>query len=257
MKLKMLVMGLALCGAVSMMKVCAEEAKEAAPQEQVAAAEEAAPEAGTEVTTLQQWVTYLKQGGTTMIFIGLLSMLGIGCAIERFCNLRRSRVVPDGFTAEVIGLWKKGRYDEVSDLCVASNSMLARVVETMLQHRDSKDYQEVKLFAEDKVGRELRLENRKSAMLSTAATLAPLLGLFGTVFGLLSAFQTVAQMGEMGNASVLANDIGKALITTVGGLVVSMPCRFIYVYSKDRLAEHAALPEGGVSDLVNQLFVRK
>ena len=139
MKLKMLVMGLALCGAVSVMKVCAEEAKEAAPQEQVAAAEEAAPEAGTEVTTLQQWVTYLKQGGTTMIFIGLLSMLGIGCAIERFCNLRRSRVVPDGFTAEVIGLWKKGRYDEVSDLCVASNSMLARVVETMLQHRDSKD----------------------------------------------------------------------------------------------------------------------
>lgn len=158
MKLKMLVMDLALCGAVSMMKVCAEEAKEAAPQEQVAAAEEAAPEAGKEVTTLQQWVTYLKQGGTTMIFIGLLSMLGIGCAIERFCNLRRSRVVPDGFSAEVIGLWKKGRYDEVSDLCVASNSMLARVVETMLQHRDSKDYQEVKLFAEDKVGRELRLD---------------------------------------------------------------------------------------------------
>ena len=257
MKLKMLVMGLALCGAVLVMKVCAEEAKEAAPQEQVAAAEEAAPEAGTEVTTLQQWVTYLKQGGTTMIFIGLLSMLGIGCAIERFCNLRRSRVVPDGFTAEVIGLWKKGRYDEVSDLCVASNSMLARVVETMLQHRDSKDYQEVKLFAEDKVGRELRLENRKSAMLSTAATLAPLLGLFGTVFGLLSAFQTVAQMGEMGNASVLANDIGKALITTVGGLVVSMPCLFIYGLIKNRLALYAVLMEEEVADLVNQLFVRK
>ena len=257
MKLKMLVMGLALCGAVSMMKVCAEEAKEAALQEQVAAAEEAAPEAGTEVTTLQQWVTYLKQGGTTMIFIGLLSMLGIGCAIERFCNLRRSRVVPDGFSAEVIGLWKKGRYDEVSDLCVASNSMLARVVETRLQHRDSKDYQEVKLFAEDKVGRELRLENRKSAMLSTAATLAPLLGLFGTVFGLLSAFQTVAQMGEMGNASVLANDIGKALITTVGGLVVSMPCLFIYCLIKNRLALYAVLMEEEVADLVNQLFVRK
>ena len=256
MKLKMLVMGLALCGAVSMMKVCAEEAKEAAPQEQVAAAEEAAPEAGTEVTTLQQWVTYLKQGGTTMIFIGLLSMLGIGCAIERFCNLRRSRVVPDGFTAEVIGLWKKGRYDEVSDLCVASNSMLARVVETMLQHRDSKDYQEVKLFAEDKVGRELRLENRKSAMLSTAATLAPLLGLFGTVFGLLSAFQTVAQMGEMGNASVLANDIGKALITTVGGLVVSMPCLFIFGLIKNKLNLYAVLLEEEISDLVNELFIK-
>lgn len=257
MKLKMLVMGLALCGAVSMMKVCAEEAKEAAPQEQVAAAEEAAPEAGTEVTTLQQWVTYLKQGGTTMIFIGLLSMLGIGCAIERFCNLRRSRVVPDGFTAEVIGLWKKGRYDEVSDLCVASNSMLARVVETMLQHRDSKDYQEVKLFAEDKVGRELRLENRKAAMLSMAATIAPLLGLFGTVFGLLGAFGTVAAMGEMGDASVLADDIGKALATTVAGLAVSMPCLFVFGIIKNRLNLYAVLLEEEVADLVNQLFVRK
>ena len=257
MKLKMLVMGLALCGAVSMMKVCAEEAKEAAPQEQVAAAEEAAPEAGTEVTTLQQWVTYLKQGGTTMIFIGLLSMLGIGCAIERFCNLRRSRVVPDGFSAEVIGLWKKGRYDEVSDLCVASNSMLARVVETMLQHRDSKDYQEVKLFAEDKVGRELRLENRKAAMLSMAATIAPLLGLFGTVFGLLGAFGTVAAMGEMGDASVLADDIGKALATTVAGLAVSMPCLFVFGIIKNRLNLYAVLLEEEVADLVNQLFVRK
>ena len=265
MKLKMMITGLALCGAVSMMNVCAEEAKEAAPAavEQVAA-EPAAETAGAaeaepekEITATEQWIAYLKQGGMTMWFIGLLSILGIGCAIERFCNLRRSRIVPDGLSAEVITLWKAGKFQEIADRCAADKSMLARVVETMLQHKDSKDYAEVKLFAEDKVGRELRLENRKAGMLGTAATIAPLLGLFGTVFGLLGAFQTVAQLGEMGNAAVLADDIGKALITTVGGLAVSMPCLFVFGLIKSRLNLYAVLMEEEVADLVNQLFVRK
>ena len=165
--------------------------------------------------------------------------------------------MPDGFSAKVIELWKDGRVDEVAAYCAASKSMLARVVETMIQHKDSKDYNEVKMFAEDKVGRELRLENRKAAMLSTAATLSPLLGLFGTVVGLLGAFGTVAAMGEMGDASVLADDIGKALVTTVAGLAVSMPCLFVFGIIKNRLNLYAVLLEEEIADLVNQIFVRK
>lgn len=261
MKLKMLVMGLMMAGSISMMKVCADEAAakpaESAAVVEVAAAESApVAEAPHEVTALEEWTNYIRQGGTTMIFIGLLSILGIGCALERFAHMRRSRIVPDGFSSEVIGLWKAGKTDEVARLCKANDSMLARVVETMLQHKDSRDYAEVKMFAEDKVGRELRLENRKAAMLSTASTLAPLLGLFGTVFGLLGAFQTVAQLGEMGNAAVLADDIGKALITTVGGLAVSMPCLFVFGLIKNKLNLYAVLLEEEVADLVNQLFVR-
>ena len=135
--------------------------------------------------------------------------------------------------------------------------MLARVVETMLEHKDSKDAQEVKMFAEDKAGRELRLENRKSAMLATVSTISPLLGLFGTVVGLLGAFGTVAAMGEMGDASVLADDIGKALVTTVAGLAVSMPALFVYQILKNRLALYAVELEEQVADLVNKIFVER
>lgn len=209
-----------------------------------------------EITMLDQLALYWQQGGLTMYFIAALSVLGIGCALERFWNLRRGRIVPAGFTVRVIALWREKKFDEVAQLCKRSKSMLARVVETMLQHRDSKDYAEVKLFAEDKVGRELRLENRKAAMLSTAATLSPLLGLFGTVLGLLGAFGTVAAMGEMGDASVLADDIGKALVTTVAGLAVSMPCLFLFGIIKNRLNLYAVLMEEEVADLVNQLFVK-
>ena len=272
MKLRLLLNALALCAALAAIRICAQEAAQPAPAAvAVAAAATETPvvapaSAGTpaeaaakptEITPLDQWVTYVKQGGKTMWFIGLLSLLGIGCALERLCNLRRGRVVPDGFTAETITLWKAGKLADVERLCDRNKSMLARVVETMLQHKDSKDFQEVKLFAEDKAGRELRLENRKSAMLATAATLAPLLGLFGTVLGLLGAFGTVAAMGDMGDASVLADDIGKALITTVAGLAVSMPCLFIHNLIKNRLNLYAVLLEEEVADLVNQLFVKR
>ena len=266
MKKQMIVVALALAGAVWFKGILAQEAAKPAEGAEVAAAE-AAPaegaeaaaeaEAPKEITALDQWATYIKQGGKTMWFIGLLSILGLGCALERFWNMRRSRIVPDGFSAKVIELWKGGKTDEVAALCRSSKSMLSRVVETMIQHKDSKDYNEVKMFAEDKVGSELRLENRKAAMLSTAATLSPLLGLFGTVVGLLGAFGTVAAMGEMGDASVLADDIGKALVTTVAGLAVSMPCLFVFGIIKNRLNLYAVLLEEEVADLVNQIFVKK
>ena len=268
MKKQMLVVAFALAGAVWMKGILAQEAAEPAEPAPAAAAEAAAPaaseeaapaeaEAPKDISGVDQWKLYWQQGGNTMYFIALLSILGIGCALERFFNLRRSKVVPDGFTADVIELWKAGKIDDVAALCRSSKSMLSRVVETMIQHKDSKDYNEVKMFAEDKVGRELRLENRKAAMLSTAATLSPLLGLFGTVVGLLGAFGTVAAMGEMGDASVLADDIGKALVTTVAGLAVSMPCLFVFGIIKNRLNLYAVLLEEEVADLVNQLFVRK
>lgn len=263
---QILIVALALAGAVWTKGMFAEEAAAAAQAvtnaEAVATDGGAAPadavaEAPKEISSVDQWKLYWQQGGATMYFIALLSILGIGCALERFFNLRKSRVVPDGFTADVIELWKAGKFDDVAALCRSSKSMLSRVVETMLQHRASSDYQEVKMFAEDKIGRELRLENRKAAMLSTAATLSPLLGLFGTVVGLLGAFGTVAAMGEMGDASVLADDIGKALVTTVAGLAVSMPCLFVFGIIKNRLNLYAVLLEEEAADLVNRLFVRK
>ncbi len=218
-------------------------------------AAETEPAASNERTVLREWATYFRQGGVTMIFIGLLSVLGVGCALERFVNMRRSRIVPDGFSARVIELWRAGRFQDVEALCSSNGSVLARVVETMLEHKESRDYQEVKLFAEDKCGRELRLESRRASMLATVSTLAPLLGLFGTVLGLLEAFGTVALMGEMGDVSVLADSIGKALVTTVAGLAVSMPALFVYNLFRNRLNLYAVLLEEEVADVVNYAVI--
>ena len=234
----------------------AEAAEAAQPAEAEPAAEGAAAEAPKEISGAERWGIYWRQGGNTMYFIALLSVLGLGCALERFCNLRRSRMAPDGFADKVVELWKAGKADEVAELCRKSGSILARVVETVFRHRDKAGYQEAKTIAEDKLARELRLENRRASMISTAATLSPLLGLFGTVVGLLGAFGTVAAMGEMGDASVLADDIGKALVTTVAGLAVSMPCLFAFDLVKKRLNFFAVLLEEEIAEIVNRIFLK-
>lgn len=230
----------------------AAEAVAEAPAEGGPAAAEESPE-----SVLDQWTNYLRQGGKTMWFIGLLSVLGLGCALERFWNLRRSRIVPTGFAGDVVRAWREGAFGQVEELCAKNRSVLARVVETMLEHRDAADFQEAKMFAEDKAGRELRLEGRKSNMLATVATLAPLLGLFGTVLGLLEAFGTVAALGEMGDASVLADSIGKALVTTVAGLAVAMPALFVHGILRNRLSLYSVILEEEIATIVQRAFAPK
>ena len=251
----------ALLAAPAFAQESAEPAGEAAPAALEQNAAEApgaeAPADGTPESILDRWTVYLRQGGKTMWFIGLLSVLGLGCALERFWNLRRSRIVPAGFAGDVVRAWREGSFGNVEDLCAKNRSVLARVVETMLEHRDAADLQEAKMFAEDKAGRELRLESRKASMIATVATLAPLLGLFGTVLGLLEAFGTVAALGEMGDASVLADSIGKALVTTVAGLAVAMPALFVHGVLRNRLSLYAVMLEEEIATIVQRAFAPK
>ena len=244
----------------------AQEIPEPAPEDDggatnvvaLASGTETAPvEAEKEKTTLDVWVGYVRMGGATMWFLGLLSVLGLAAVIERAVNLRRHRVVPENLAEKAADLWKNKKYSELTNLCAKDKSILGRVIETLLEQRGNHDVAQVKMFAEDKANRELRLESRRATMLSIVATIAPLLGLFGTVVGLLGAFMTVAKVGEMGDPALLAEDIGKALITTVTGLIIAMPMLFLYHIFRSRVSLFAVLLEEEVSALVNAWFVRK
>lgn len=210
-----------------------------------------------EKSALKAWCETVAQGGRTMIFLALLSVLGVACGLERFCHLRRGRFVPEGLTAEALKLWEKGEFDTLQKRCQADRSVLAKVIETLVEQRDNRDVSQVKMFAEDKAGRELRLENRRSGMLGIVATLSPLLGLFGTVVGLLGAFGTVAAMGDMGDPAAMAGDIGKALVTTVAGLVIAMPALFLYHHFNSRVALYGVMLEEELAALLNACFVRR
>ena len=210
-----------------------------------------------EKTPLEAWCETVAQGGRTMIFLGLLSVLGLACGLERFCHLRRTRFVPDGLVQDALELWSSGRLDDLKTRCRQDKSVLAKVIETLIEQKDNRDVTQVKMFAEDKAGRELRLETRRSGMLGIVATLSPLLGLFGTVVGLLGAFGTVAAMGDMGDPAAMAGDIGKALVTTVAGLIVAMPALFLHHLFNSRIALYGVLLEEELSALLNAWFVKR
>jgi biopolymer transport protein ExbB len=186
-----------------------------------------------------------------------MSILALAAIIERFVNLRKSRIVPDNLANQAMDLWKNKKYSELSNLCAKNKSALSRVIEALLEQRGNHDVAQVKMFAEDKASRELRLEARRATIISVIATLAPLVGLFGTVLGLMFAFQTVAKVGEMGDPAVLADDIGMALITTVSGLTLAIPAMFIYAHFRSRISLFGVLLEEEVAALVNAWFVKK
>ena len=264
--IRSLIVSVLLTTAVCTISARAQEAApaEAATNAVVEAAAEA--EAATEETPAEAPKTnhfdevkeFLRELGPVCgLGFAFLSVLGLGSILERFANLRRRHVVPDGFTAQVVAHGKKGEFDAVRQLCEGSSSMLARVTETVLDHRSSNDYQEVKLFAYDKASREIRLEGRKSSIIAIVATVAPMLGLFGTVLGLRDAFGRVAAVGDMGNPAILADSINLALVTTVVGLALAMPALLVYNYFKDRLALYTVILEEEIADLVNSLFVKR
>ncbi|OVE76412.1 hypothetical protein BVX97_01100, partial [bacterium E08(2017)] len=86
---------------------------------------------------------------------------------------------------------------------------------------------------------------------------SPLLGLFGTVIGMIGAFDVVASAGEMGNASLMAGDIAKALVTTAGGLVVAMPMLGAYHLFRTRTQSLAILLEEDMAELFSAWFLKK
>jgi biopolymer transport protein ExbB len=100
--------------------------------------------------------------------------------------------------------------------------------------------------------REATSVRTKISYLNTIATIAPMLGLLGTVSGMIKAFGNIATMG-MGNASVLADNISEALITTAGGLVIAIPAMALFFFFRNRLNELMVYVEDQIGDFIDTL----
>jgi biopolymer transport protein ExbB len=193
----------------------------------------------------------IRAGGWVMGPIILCSVLALGIIIERLWTLRASRVVPDHLVAQVWHLLQHGGIDEERIRAVRDSSPLGRVLAAGLAQR-SAERSILKEHIED-VGRHVAhdLERHLNA-LGTIAAISPLLGLLGTVTGLVGVFTVITHQG-VGDPSALAGGISEALITTVAGLVVAIPALIGYRYLKGRVAEHVVRMEQEAIKLVEAL----
>ncbi len=163
----------------------------------------------------------IKAGGWVMLPIIALAVLALAIILERFWSLRRKEVLPPGLGEEVRD-WAKGRALDPKHVDILrNNSPLGELLAAGLDVRH-RPREIIKERIED-VGRHVahRLERFLNA-LGTIAAVTPLLGLLGTVLGMIEMFLDILVTG-VGDASQLAGGIGQALISTAAGLVVAIP----------------------------------
>ncbi|MFT7521241.1 MAG: biopolymer transport protein ExbB [Kiritimatiellia bacterium] len=164
---------------------------------------------------------YLWAGGPVMIPIALCSVIALAAFFERIVALRSSRVVPRGFVVKIIELLRQDRFDDALIACRKGESAIARVLEVAIQVRGA-PRTNIKERLEEVGRREAADLERFIPVVGTIASISPLLGLLGTVGGMIATFAVIQDQG-LGNVDQLAGGISQALITTFAGLSVGIP----------------------------------
>jgi biopolymer transport protein ExbB len=199
----------------------------------------------------------MEAGGTTNWVIVFLSIIGVAFIIERAFRLRRKYIVPVGFAEQSAELWRAGQFGELIALCEApqyAKTPMAQIIGFMARHRRA-PIDNVNEVAGDIASRHMDRHNMLNYPVITVATLSPLLGLFGTVVGMIEAFDTVTLAGQMGDPTLLSGSISKALITTEFGLVVAIPMIFFYAMNKTRTSYLFNTLEEQASTLIAEWYI--
>ena len=178
-------------------------------------------------------VEIVKSGGWLMAPIILCGIIAMGIILERFWTLQQKRVIPEDLTSKVWGWVKKDQLDQKQIQMLHQGSALGQILAAGLINRD-RERSVMKDSIED-TGRHVVHElERYLETLGTIAAVSPLLGLLGTVIGMVDVFTTITSQG-VGNASALAGGIAQALITTAAGLTVAIPALIGYRYFRNRV----------------------
>jgi biopolymer transport protein ExbB len=200
----------------------------------------------------------LQKGGPIMYLILLSSVLGLAVVIERLWHLHRAKIDTGKFMDTIANTLKRNRIMEAIELCEQTPGPIAHILKAgVLKHDRSK--QEIKEAIEDAGLHEIPRLEKNLGILSTIAHITPLLGLLGTVTGMVRAFQVIQEKATALNPvspGDLAGGIWEALLTTVAGLVVAIPAFIVYNYLVSRVENITLDMERSATDLINILTQR-
>jgi biopolymer transport protein ExbB len=175
----------------------------------------------------------VKAGGPFMVPIIICSIAAVGILLERLWTLQRKRVLPQELLKRVSQLAESNQVNTKVIEALEKNSPLGRVLAAALANRGRG--RQIMMERVEDTGRHVVHElERFLNTLGTIASISPLLGLLGTVTGIIRAF-TAVQMGGMGDARMLAGGISEALICTAGGLAVAIPSFAAYRYLRGKV----------------------
>lgn len=173
----------------------------------------------------------IRDGGSLMIALGICSFVLMVFVFERAIFLRRGYVIPAPFVRRVVEQLEQNQIDreEALALCEESGTPIAQLFAAACKKwgRPSVEVEQAVLDTGERVIANLR---RHLRLLNAISNVAPLLGLLGTVLGMIDAFNAIATVDAMGKPELLADGISKALLTTAAGLLVAIPAYLAYMF---------------------------
>jgi biopolymer transport protein ExbB len=172
------------------------------------------------------------KGGWVMYPLLLSSILALGVVIERFWYLRKKKIL----VPEIIGVLDQikslGDLQLAKSICEKFKGPFSRIVLTSIENQDLPS-DELRMLVEDEGRQEVRILQRGLVTLETIAAIAPLLGLLGTILGMIKVFNVIETLG-VGQAKALSGGISEALITTAAGLLIGIPVLIAYNFFNHR-----------------------
>lgn len=196
------------------------------------------------------WAIFLK-GGPIMIPLTLLSVLGVSVVIEKLINLRTPKVLQKEIINCIESLNSPMDIPMAIKICERHNTPLANIVRAGLLEAQTPQ-SELRQVMEDVGRREAKRLERYLVVLETVAAASPLLGLLGTVLGMIKVFSVISVAG-VGEAGLLSGGIAQALITTAFGLSIGVPALVAYNFFDSRVDNLVIKIEGVVHVLLKQL----
>ncbi|MBS3733072.1 MAG: MotA/TolQ/ExbB proton channel family protein [Desulfobacterales bacterium] len=194
-------------------------------------------------------IEFLSKGGVLVVPILLCSVLALAIFAERLIHFTRLKSRGAGLAEKVVAQIRKGNDQGAYETAIQSRSPMGQVLSQALgvRHQDREILESVITHATDT---EVRKLSSYTQALATIGNIAPLLGLLGTVIGMIKAFMVIQQMGGKVNAAVLAGGIWEAMLTTALGLAVALPTMVAHSYLISRIEKYEArLQEGAVAFL--------
>lgn len=193
-----------------------------------------APAPETDATGAIDWVAEVLKGGATSIVLLAVAFIGLVFFIERLLVVRGGNFIPGKLERDIKKYALQSDFDSIDSACRKSKSVLGDIGQYVARHTHIQ-FDILSFGVTDMINRVVGRQHQRTYPLAVVATISPLLGLLGTIIGMIESFQKVALMGDTGDASVLADSIGKALITTALGLMIAIPALASYHFFKSRV----------------------
>jgi len=194
-------------------------------------------------------IDVLLKGGPILWIILALAIPVLAIVVERLLYFRRIATDEDKLFARVKTAVEKGHYDEALAICDTVEAPLGGLIRAGIENRTLPDA-ELKEAVRDAAIRELPQIEHTIQAVNVIAGISPLMGLLGTVSGIISSFNILGQFGAVSDPSVLAKGISEALLTTAAGIVIAVPSMIAYAWLSGKANSVIGRLEGQANDLV-------